>query len=216
LLSFAVSYGLALQGLNKSKLSTNLLPGEIVTERVIRDKKPWAVAMAAAILLGCTINFFGHWQAWASVHPDRFKGEIAEADRVESEAQTHNQNFTTAAGKFKKVNMTGENIVGNVDGRLMWLEVLTAIGESLPHDEPGKRPEDIMDRNELHIDELECEYFPDLAAWFQGVQHLYSEQQASRAPKTAYQQIQWLTAYQRPLRLRPTQPWLNRVPQRPL
>ncbi len=33
-------------------LSTNLLPPEIVTDRLIRDKKPWAVAMVAALLLG--------------------------------------------------------------------------------------------------------------------------------------------------------------------
>jgi type IV pilus assembly protein PilM len=67
----------------------------------------------------------------------------------------------------------------------MWLEVLTAIGESLPRDEDGKRPEDIMERNELHIEELECEYFPDLAAWFQGIQPLYNELHASRTPNVA-------------------------------
>ena len=45
---------------------------KIVTDRMIRDKKPWAVAMVAALLLGLTINFLGHWRAWNSVHPDKF------------------------------------------------------------------------------------------------------------------------------------------------
>ena len=42
LLSFAVSYGLCIQGLGKGRLSTNLIPRELVTSRLIRHKKPWA------------------------------------------------------------------------------------------------------------------------------------------------------------------------------
>ena len=52
MLSFAVAYGLALQGLKLARLQTNLLPHEIRVERLIRAKKPWAVAAAAALLLG--------------------------------------------------------------------------------------------------------------------------------------------------------------------
>src|SRR5438876_6492680 len=39
-LSFGVAYGLALQGLKKTKLQTNLLPQELQFERMIRAKKP--------------------------------------------------------------------------------------------------------------------------------------------------------------------------------
>src|SRR5438105_6708512 len=51
-LSFAVAYGLALQGLKLPRLQTNLLPHEIQVERMVRAKKPWAAAAAAALLLG--------------------------------------------------------------------------------------------------------------------------------------------------------------------
>src|SRR5437763_293409 len=51
-LSFGVAYGLALQGLTRAKLVTNLLPGEIRLERLVKAKKPWAVAAAALLLLG--------------------------------------------------------------------------------------------------------------------------------------------------------------------
>ena len=44
LLSFAPCYGLCLQGLSQSQLKTNLLPKELVVERVIRAKKPWILA----------------------------------------------------------------------------------------------------------------------------------------------------------------------------
>ena len=49
--SFAVAYGLALQGLNTTRLTTNLLPYEVHMERLVRGKKPWAVTAAACLLL---------------------------------------------------------------------------------------------------------------------------------------------------------------------
>src|SRR5580704_5339289 len=52
IMSFGVAYGLALQGLKQAHIQTNLLPHEVRFERVIRGKKPWAVAAAAALLFG--------------------------------------------------------------------------------------------------------------------------------------------------------------------
>src|SRR6516225_6112090 len=51
ILSFAVAYGLAVQGTKHSRLVTNLLPGEIRIERMVRAKKPWAVTAAACLLI---------------------------------------------------------------------------------------------------------------------------------------------------------------------
>src|SRR5947209_6991263 len=50
-LSFAVAYGLALQGLKAARLQTNLLPPEIRVDRLIRAKKTWAVAAEACLML---------------------------------------------------------------------------------------------------------------------------------------------------------------------
>jgi type IV pilus assembly protein PilM len=51
-LSYAVAYGLALQGLKQAHLRTNLLPPEIQVDRLVRGKKPWAAAAAAPLFLG--------------------------------------------------------------------------------------------------------------------------------------------------------------------
>jgi len=48
MLSFAVCYGLALQGLGQASLGTNLIPPEIIRDRQMRAKKPWAVAAVAS------------------------------------------------------------------------------------------------------------------------------------------------------------------------
>ncbi len=171
LLSFAVCYGLVLQGLGKANLSTNLLPPEIVTDRLIRDKKPWAVAMVAALLLGCTINFLGHWRAWNSVNASKFSGALSQAGSAEQEASSGKSAYEGAKGEFAQQKQIGDGLVGNVDGRLLWLEMLTALDQCLPTDPPEKpdqpRP-DIEDRNEIHFDQLECEWFPELSTWYSG------------------------------------------------
>src|SRR5207244_7584416 len=58
--SFAMAYGLALQGMKLTRLQTNLLPHGIRTERQIRAKKPWAVATAAALMLGISATPAGY------------------------------------------------------------------------------------------------------------------------------------------------------------
>ncbi len=49
-LSFAVAYGLALQGLGLTKIQTNLLPAEIARKRLWARKRPWFAAAAALVL----------------------------------------------------------------------------------------------------------------------------------------------------------------------
>ena len=74
LLTFAVPYGLALQGLNLTKIHTSLLPPEIATARKIREKKPWAAAAAAAMLVGVSLSAVGYSRVQDSVSTDRFGG----------------------------------------------------------------------------------------------------------------------------------------------
>src|SRR5581483_1182539 len=50
ILTFGVAYGLALQGLKRTRLLTNLLPHEIRVERLIKAKKPFPAAAAACLL----------------------------------------------------------------------------------------------------------------------------------------------------------------------
>ncbi len=50
-LSLAVPYGLAVQGLELSKVTTNLLPDEVARRRRWKKKQPWFVAAAVVLLL---------------------------------------------------------------------------------------------------------------------------------------------------------------------
>src|SRR5580704_13577133 len=83
LASFAVAYGLGVQGLNRASLSTNLLPPEIERVRLIRAKKPWALAASALIMLGLTFLFtLGDYRALAKVTTHQFKTAVEQAKSV--------------------------------------------------------------------------------------------------------------------------------------
>ena len=68
ILSFAVSYGLCIQGLGKGRLSTNLIPRELVTSRLIRHKKPWALLALTLFMLGVGFNYLFLWNRWREAH----------------------------------------------------------------------------------------------------------------------------------------------------
>jgi len=53
-----------------AQLRTNLLPDEIITTRLVKAKKPWAVAAVALLLVGLTINYFAHYAALLSANTD--------------------------------------------------------------------------------------------------------------------------------------------------
>jgi hypothetical protein len=54
-LSFGVAFGLAVQGLGLATIQTSLLPPEILSQKILRRKRPFFVASAACLLgaLGC-------------------------------------------------------------------------------------------------------------------------------------------------------------------
>ena len=82
LLSFAVPYGLALQGLKITRVHTSLLPPEITTARLIRRKKPWAVATAALLLFALALSTMGYAHVWSAVSNDRFGQAETKAEDV--------------------------------------------------------------------------------------------------------------------------------------
>ena len=47
-------------------------PGEILRERLIRAKKPWAMMTAATLLLGCGLGYVFNSLAWKTTKTDPF------------------------------------------------------------------------------------------------------------------------------------------------
>ncbi len=157
-LCFPICYGLALQGLGKTSIRTNLIPKEIVTDRIIRSKKPWAVAAAAALLLGCTISYVSYARALATVDVSRFQSAEQKAESIVKEAQSFKQQAEEAKAQMEKTAEVGTKLVQNVEGRFRWLELLRAINSCLPRDPENKPlPDDLEMRAQMHIHSLDCQ-----------------------------------------------------------
>ncbi len=186
LLSFAVCYGLCLQGLDKSTISTNLLPREFLTERLIREKKPWAVAALGALLLGFSCNYYFIFDAWARVEPERqrdngsWQALISQIDSVKRDSDTKMKDYTELENQLKKIKEIGDEVVGDRDRKLLWLELTAALLHALPKHDANHgqmlNPKDwgYQDRPDMQIDSLETNYVKDLKTWYtEGVKAQY-------------------------------------------
>jgi type IV pilus assembly protein PilM len=191
-LTFGVAYGLCVQAQEHAQLRTNLLPDEIITTRLVKAKKPWAVAAVALLLVGLTINYFMHYAALLTANKDDplMATQIKGAQAVAKTASDFVSENTNLVAQFDKVVTTAKNLQSNVDGRLLWLELFKAVDAALPKDTrpPEKRMEtedDIAKREELHIEGIECEYKPDVAGWQAGIQRFYTPPEKPPAPPAA-------------------------------
>jgi type IV pilus assembly protein PilM len=187
LLSFASCYGLAVQGVQTPRIKTNLLPEEIATERLVRSKKPWALAAAAALLLGLMINYWGHASAYRTVDPEDFKGAISAVTNVTSQASSFESDFSAAKSELDTIKKVGVELVHNVEGRRKWLEVIKAINACLPSDPPGeKTPDKLGDRNLVFIEKIDSQWeSKEVKPWAARVANYYVEMVPPKEGETA-------------------------------
>ncbi|MBI1345728.1 type IV pilus assembly protein PilM [bacterium] len=167
LLTFAVPYGLALQGLKLTEIHTSLLPREITIARKIRRKKPWAVATAATILFGMAASTAGYGNVWQSVSPDLFGNAEKVATEVTGQAASLKSAYGAEEGRNTSAKAKGDKLVNMLPTRELWLEVYKSINECLPRDEGQQLDEtNIEMMNRISLDSITCKKYADLGTWF--------------------------------------------------
>ena len=167
LLTFCVPYGLALQTLKLTDIHTTLLPPEIAIERKIRRKKPWAVASAAALLVGLSVSAAGYGRVCLAVSESRFGAEEKAASDLVSEVSNLKGAYTKEEQKNNDLRTAGRKLVGMLDTRENWLEVYKAIDECLPRDIGKQKDEtEITKMNRITIRGMQTKKYDDLSAWF--------------------------------------------------
>ncbi|MEM9658470.1 MAG: type IV pilus assembly protein PilM, partial [Planctomycetota bacterium] len=164
-LSFAVAYGLCVQGVGKGELRTNLLPEELIRSRLIRSKKPWAVAAAAAVLVGLSFNYMRHVSAFSETQTEEMNRAVQNATSTYSMLSRFESERTGIQSAAQQIQDIQTNLISNVEGRLEWLELTKALAAALPKEERPREEtaEAIMARNELHIVSVDAKHFEDLA-----------------------------------------------------
>jgi len=170
--TFAVCYGLCLQGLGVSQLRNSLVPREIVVERIIRAKKPWAVAAVATLMAGMAAHYAFTQRSWAKTHPSLWDRASAAVASMSSYSSNHVGQDGTLNSKLEYLDVLGEEVSSNAERRLMWLEILRALNAAIPRTEypdgkvPSPKVVPFEDRQDIHITGIESKRYEDLATWF--------------------------------------------------
>jgi len=174
LASFAVAYGLGVQGLGRSGLRTNLLPPEIEQVRLIRAKKPWALVASAMIMLGFSGLFMGDYRVLAKVKTPEFDNAVNQAKNESKRGAEYKTAFETAkTGWMSKLN-EGKALVPDPTDRGRWPEFLKTINTALPDpvrdyklDPSNPKHQPLIDRLRVHIDLIRPVYRADVGAeWY--------------------------------------------------
>ena len=131
-MSFAVAYGLALQGLKLSRIQTNLLPYEIRVERIVRGKKPWAVAAAACLLLALGGLTTGYSVEKKGVANDEIDKQSKQAKSVLAKVNQLKAQYDDELAKKKASELAVEKIGAGVKERFNWQRLFEYINMSLP------------------------------------------------------------------------------------
>ncbi len=132
LLSLAVAYGMALQGLHLTQLQTNLLPQEIRTERLVRAKKPWAAAAAAVLLLAVAGLTFGRHLEQQKVKNPEIEKALKRATQSLDNKTRIEKDYGDKLKKIEEAKAAVRRIRGGVEERFNWQLLLRYVNNSLP------------------------------------------------------------------------------------
>jgi type IV pilus assembly protein PilM len=172
--TIAVCYGLCLQGLGLSQIHANLVPGEILTERLIRSKKPWTLAALAALLLGMTVHYWMTERSWASTSEEIWEQPVRAINAMESYHDEQVEQDDDLQAQLTYLNGLGVEVSGNTERRLKWLEILKVINELIPRPDSGdlapgesvspKIP--YSERKDIHVTRIDSKRVDDLSQWW--------------------------------------------------
>ncbi len=157
MLSLAVSYGLCVQGLGVGRLNTNLMPPEILRDRLIRAKKPWTVAAAAALLLGFGIHLSSHAMALYTVDEQKFASAESQAKSFVGQVNQYRSQFDQSKQGFETIDKIGQHLIQTQQRQQHWLQLLTVLNAAIPKDDPSKPVDDLTKEKQLHVEEVFAE-----------------------------------------------------------
>lgn len=172
MLSFATTYGLCLQGLGQGTMKTNLIPREILTDRMVRAKRPWAVAALGGLLLAMAANYVFYYSKYSVVTPERWTDATNKVKSVVDTSGRYKAKDEEQKKQLEALEKFGKGVVGERDRKMYWMELYTALNQALPVTpgidprvtlDPAKTP---FDRQfELHIEYVESKFFQNASEW---------------------------------------------------
>ena len=189
--TFAVSYGLCLQGLGRSQIHASLVPREILTQRMVRAKKPWTLAGLAALLIGMSAHYAFTERSWSTTHDDLWKAPITQVQSMKEYRDSHVSTDGDLESKLTYLDVMGRQVSGNAERRLKWLEVIKTVNVAIPRTEypdgkiPSPKELPYSQRTDIHVTQADTKHYDDLAEWWtEKVKTRYQEEMRSWARVT--------------------------------
>ena len=172
--SFAIAYGLAAQGLGKAPMRTNLIPPEIEQVRMVRRKKPWALAASTLFLLAFCVLFTADWHAWSKATSPDFVKAVNDAKAATTTGASLKSAYDAAKSKFDTEINRGKALVDDSANTEDWPALLKLVNSTIP--DPARelkrdadKPEnfDFLSRLAVHIDSIVPRYRENVeTGWF--------------------------------------------------
>ena len=129
ILSFAVSYGLAVQGMDLSTIKTNMLPQEVSRQRVWSTKRPWFAAAAAMILASLGAGVYGSLSTVSKLSSDN--PDLVKAQEVATSLDRYRKDYQNIAGQVGQGEQAVVKSYQLLGYRDFWPSVMSMISRSL-------------------------------------------------------------------------------------
>jgi len=156
-LSFGVAFGLALQGLGAAQIGTSLLPPEILSAKIMKRKRPFFGAAAAAVLAAVGAFAYDQIATSSELNADA-------ADRYRATVRKLAKDNATWQSKFeeqKEALVEQQKKIGEVESfienQAYACQLLRTVWDAWPHDEKWAEYDPWLDeppRSTLRIIEM--------------------------------------------------------------
>ncbi len=130
ILSFAVAYGLALQGLGLTKIHTNLLPAEIARHRLWDRKRPWFVGAAAALLLACGGIAYSAYRDRNMLQPEKSEA-LPKARQFYQKYDGLRSEFNRAEGQAKEAEAQADPYLDMTRNNDFWEKLHSIVSQTI-------------------------------------------------------------------------------------
>jgi hypothetical protein len=134
---------------------------------LIRDKKPWSLVSAAALLLGFSSVFIGNYFQLKAVSAETFDGPARQASSQASQYQGYKRDFDQAKTNYATINDRAKRVIGSdrLQSRELWLRALQILSRAIPPRIEGE-VRDVSGLTEVNVDAFRATFFPNLGEWF--------------------------------------------------
>ncbi len=135
ILSIVSAYGLAIQAMGQSKITSSLLPSHIRREKLWRQKTPLFAAAAALFVAGLGVSVATWWLNDMSLKNST--SDQAAVQQISSQASDLDTRWSAVESAGAQDRQTINNVKGLLQYRTLWPEILNDFYSAMPQANPA-------------------------------------------------------------------------------